>query len=443
MIGVNTLERIQSLDTIARIGTLHRIMPTWLESDGPNVPVGTICSIERIRGQADQDLLAEVVRVDRDGVSLVPYAAVANLSVGARIRALSGNARIPVGDAFLGRAINALGQPIDGKPGILADRFIPLNAEPLGALERESTSKVLQTGLRAIDGLLTLGHGQRIGIFAASGVGKTSLMSQLLRQVEADHCVICLVGERGREVEALWSHDLPAATRARTVLVAATSDQAAALRVRAVAQALALADNWRSQGKHVLLVLDSVTRLAMALREMGLAAGEPPTVRAYTPSVFAAIPKIVERCGSIRGGGSISAIMTVLSETDDVDDPISELMKSLLDGHLVLSRPLAEKGHFPAIDPLRSVSRNSNKLVDARHQADAMHALALIAKYESSRNLIESGLYNAGSNAEIDAAIAAQPALDGFMKQGMDEAISFDLMRTHLKSALGSADARP
>lgn len=442
MSGLRVLDQIKALDTVMRTGVLDRIMPTWLEADGPNVPVGTICSIARKGADPRSDLLAEVVRVDRKGVSLVPYAGVSGLSVGAKIRALSANAQIAVGNAFLGRAVDALGQAIDGKSPIIADQFALPSAEPLGALERENTNSVLHTGVRAIDGLLTLGLGQRVGIFAASGVGKTSLMNQILRQVEVDHCVICLVGERGREVESLWSHELSMSARARTVLVAATSDQAAALRVRAVAQALALASHWRAQGKHVLLVLDSITRLAMALREMGLAAGEPPTVRAYTPSVFAAIPKIVEQCGAIRDGGSISAIMTVLSETDDVDDPIAELMKSLLDGHLILSRTLAEKGHFPAIDPLRSVSRNADKLIDAGHYAEAGRAIALIARYESSRNLVESGLYSAGSNGEIDAAIAARPALDGFLRQGMDEAVSFDLMRTHLASAMVGIDAR-
>jgi flagellum-specific ATP synthase len=436
------IAQIRGLDSIARTGIVRRIMPTWFEADGPNVPIGTICIIERPKiSGPEQGLLAEVIRVDSKGVALVPYSDISNLSVGARLCALSGDGRVPVGDAFLGRAVDALGKAIDNKGAIFAETTLPLNMPPLGALDRETPATRLHTGIRTIDGLLTMGHGQRVGVFAASGVGKTSLMGQLLRQVETDYCVVCLIGERGREVEALWSRDISEEARARTVLVAATSDQAAALRVRAVHQALALASHWRSQGKHVFLLLDSVTRLAMALRELGLAAGEPPTVRAYTPSVFAAIPRVVEQCGSVRTGGSISAVMTVLSETDDVDDPISELMKSLLDGHIVLSRQLAEKGHFPAIDTLRSVSRNAAALIDTPHRNLARKAQTLLAKYETSTALIESGLYTAGSNEEIDAAIAARPALDAFMQQELDEAIDFDAMMMSLEGALRTVHA--
>jgi flagellum-specific ATP synthase len=429
---------IRSTDPVARVGRLCRIMPTWLEAFGPGVPIGTLCGIERMSDAADpQFLSAEVVRVDHDRITLVPYGDVTCVAVGARVVAMSGNARLPVGMAFLGRAIDALGAPIDGGAPIVPDRFVALNPDPPAALDRETPDEILETGIRTLDGFLTLGKGQRVGIFAASGVGKTSLLSQLLRQVRADICVACLVGERGLEVEAIWSKELGGAARSRSVVVAATSDAAAALRVRAVHQAVALARYWRDQGLNVFFILDSVTRFAMALREMGLAAGEPPTLRAYTPSVFSMIPRVVEQFGALKQGGSISAVMTVLSETDDVDDPLSELMKSLLDGHILLSRPLAESGHFPAIDPLKSVSRTVPTLRTSAHRKLSQTALGLIARHESARPLIDAGLYTAGATAEIDVAIAARPALDLFMQQRDDEHADFDAMLAQLSIAVG------
>jgi flagellum-specific ATP synthase len=438
MTGIHpVIAKIRATEPVKRIGTIQRIMPTWLEADGPNVPVGTVCRIDR--PAIKNDLLAEVIRVDQSGLALVPYSEVTGLSVGARIVATAGEARVPVGMGFLGRAVDALGNPIDGGDAITPDRFSKPNPDPPQPFERETTNDILTTGIRAIDGLLTMGRGQRVGIFAASGVGKTSLLSQMLRQVQADVCVTCLVGERGREVEAIWSRDLTANARKHSVLVAATSDQAAALRVRAVHQAIALACYWRDAGLSVFLVLDSVTRFAMALRELGLAAGEPPTVRAYTPSVFAIIPRVIEQCGALKSGGSITAAITVLSESDDVDDPLSELMKSLLDGHLLLSRTLAERGHFPAIDPLKSVSRNSGDLLDAAHRRAARKGLALMSRYESARSLIDAGLYSAGSNAEIDEAIARQPALDAYLQQELGERSSLPDTIEALTQAVGSA----
>jgi flagellum-specific ATP synthase len=431
-----SLAQLRSLEVIARTGTIRRVMPTWLEADGPNVPVGTVCEIGVAGNDNGLRSFAEVIRVDANSISLLPYFEVSRIEVGAQVRAVTGAAEVPVGRAFLGRAIDALGQPIDGGERILPEAWQPLHqAAPL-PLSRETPNEILETGIRAIDGLLTLGVGQRVGVFAASGVGKTSLLSQLIRQVETDVCIICLVGERGREVEAIWEKDLTNEARTRATLIAATSDQAAALRVRAVMQALALARYWRDLGLRVLFVLDSITRFAMALRERGLAAGEPPTVRAYTPSVFSIIPQVVEQCGALKNGGSISAVMTVLSENDDVEDPLSELMKSLLDGHFVLSRALAERRHFPAVDPLRSVSRNSSSLLPADQRAVVDRAHALIARYEGSRALIESGLYVAGSNAEIDEAIATQPAIDSFLRQGLDEKLGIDSTLEQLGNAL-------
>lgn len=429
---------LRSTQGLIRTGRLLRIMPTALEADGPGVPIGTLCRVEHATGD-HAPLLAEVVSVDRDRVRLVPHGDVSSLAVGARVAAVASDAKLPVGAKFLGRAIDCAGRPIDGGPPIVADALVAPNPDPPAPLERKSPDRMILTGIRAIDGLLTLGEGQRVGIFSASGVGKTSLISQLVRQVDADICIACLVGERGREVEAFWSRELAGEARARSVLVAATSDQPAALRVRAVHQAVALARHFRDRGAHVFLILDSVTRFAMALREIGLAAGEPPTVRAYPPSVFSVIPRIVEQCGALASGGAISAVLTVLSETDDVDDPLSELMKSVLDGHLILSRDLAGRGHFPAIDPLKSVSRAARSLRTSRHRELTSASIALLARYESARPLIEAGLHVAGSNRDIDAAIDAEPALTRYLRQELDETATLEDNLSLLEASVGAA----
>ena len=319
-----------------------------------------------------------------------------------------------------------LGEAIDDQGPIMADRFASRDMVNPLPLERVALKSRFDTGIAGIDGLLTLARGQRIGIFAAAGVGKTTLIEQLASQAEYDRCVICLIGERGREVEAFWQNCQASRHPERFTLVASTSDESAALRARAGNYALCLADYWRRKGEHVLLIVDSVTRMAMAMREIGLAAGEPPTVRAYTPSVFAAIPRFVEHCGAIRSGGAITAVMTILSETDDVDDPIAEMMKSLLDGHIILSRQIAEQGHFPAIDISRSVSRQAGKLMSAEHLDSATEIRKLLSVYDESRTLVESGIYKAGSNAQLDTAIRLRPAIMKFLMQPQNEKVAFE-----------------
>ncbi|HEU0065779.1 MAG TPA: FliI/YscN family ATPase [Sphingomonas sp.] len=417
------LAQLGALALVRPEGEVRRVTAGRIEATGPATLLGALCRI------GDGGMLAQVAAVDAQGIVLVPLEDGAPVALGARVSATALGANVGVGNGYAGRAVDALCRPIDGKGTIDANAQAPLRGGAWNTLDRAAPTRVLATGVRAIDGLLTLGEGQRIGIFAASGVGKTSLIEQIATGTQsasggATRCILCLVGERGREVEGFWRTLSARHDARRFTIVAATSDESAAMRARCVGIALAIAEHWRDAGEHVLLIIDSVTRLAMALREIGLAAGEPPTVRAYTPGVFAALPRVVERCGAARGGGAITAVMTVLSETDEVDDPIAETMKSLLDGHIVLSRTLAERGHFPAIDVTRSVSRQAARLMEPAHRTAARAVAAQLGIYEESRVMIQSGIYQAGSAPEVDAAIAGRDALMTFLQQGQDEWMS-------------------
>jgi flagellum-specific ATP synthase len=416
------IDEVRAADFAPRFGRVKSVAPGLIEASGPEAVLGELCSIET----KDADpLLAEVVGIDEARLLLSPLDTVARIALGAKVEAMSAGATVAVGDAFAGRAVDALGQAIDGGPVVRSTLRAPLAGRVPTPLKRAAPAKVIATGIRAIDGLLTLGAGQRIGIIAASGVGKTSLVEQLAVQSEADHVILCLVGERGREVQSLWRMLQGREDQGRFTIVAATSDESAAHRARAPSLALALAEHWRGEGRHVLVLVDSVTRLAMALREIGLAAGSPPTVRAYTPNVFSVLPRLVERCGALSRGGAITAIMTVLSETDDADDPIVELMKSLLDGHIVLSRSIAEQGHFPAIDVVRSVSRGIEKRISRSHRSAQRDVVAMLAAYDESRVMVETGAYRAGTNAILDRAIRSREAILSFLAQAMDERVDF------------------
>jgi flagellum-specific ATP synthase len=406
--------RLRALDPVVWRGHVRRVQPTYVDADGPNLPLGALC---RIATADDDHILAEVARVDGEGIRLSPFQLHKPVLVGAPVTGCGQADRVAVGPAFLGRALDALGRPIDGKAAPFVEAQWSLHGRMPGPLERAGGSSMIETGVRAIDGLLPLGRGQRIGLFAPSGAGKTTLLSQIVAQARADVVVICLIGERGREVGGIWTETLDRAARQRAIMVAATSDQSAAMRVRAAHCALAHAEHWRAEGKHVLFLLDSATRLAMAMRELGLASDEPPTVRGYTPGVFAAMPKIVERCGAVESGGAITAIFTVLSETEEIDDPVCEMLKSLLDGHILLSRSLAEKGQFPAIDVLRSISRQADRLMSERHRRLARQVAESLSAYETSRTLIETGLYSRGASAVIDRAIDRQTDIRRFLQQ--------------------------
>lgn len=417
-------------------GHVTKVSSGHLEATGPLSCVGDICEVEGKSVENERTpsklLMAEVTHIDDRKVILVPFGSIRNIRPGARVTSKSRDGLVPVGDVFLGRIIDALANPLDGRKAILPTHFRPLHGVILAPLDRETAKEIKPTGIKAIDGLLPIGTGQRIGIFAASGVGKTSLLSQITLQTSDEICILCLVGERGHEVDTLWSQICAKENSEKYCCVAATSDKSAALRVRAVYQSLALAEYWRDQGKKVTLVVDSVTRFAMALREIGLNSGEPPTLRAYTPNVFDALPRLVERCGAAKSGGAITAFISVLSETDENDDPITEVMKSLLDGHIILSRQLAESGQFPAIDITKSISRQSKHIMKESHSRAAQKAISLLSVYEESRIMIESGIYKIGTNSKLDEAINIRDQLRDFLKQNQNQHSDISITVTEL-----------
>ena len=440
------VSRISNLKPEHFTGAVTRVSPGHIEANGPHACLGDICKFVTSDTDISSDLngLAEVISVEEGRTILVPLESSLRAIPGTKIVRTNMRQGAKVGDQYSGRLVNALGAAIDGGSAMLSDLTYPLEGRILAPLDRIDNREIFSTGYRAIDGLLPISKGQRIGIFAASGVGKTTLIRELALKTTATRCVMCLVGERGREVDALWSELLASESADRYSLVTATSDQSAPLRVRAVYQAMCMAEYWRAKGEDVLLVFDSVTRFAMALREIGLAAGAPPTLRAYTPNVFDALPRLVERCGARKAGGSITAVFAILSESDDVDDPIVEVMKSLLDGHIILSRVLAEQGQFPAIDISRSVSRLSTDLMSPMHHKAAQNFRSLLTTFENAKIMIDSGIYKSGSNNKIDAAITSIDAIYSFLAQGSEETTSLEttLMELQKLAQAGVHDAQ-
>jgi flagellum-specific ATP synthase len=399
----------------ARLGWVRRLQGLAIEAEGPEAEVGELCRIAA-RPPA-KDLLAEVVGLRAGHVTLLAYGELEGVGAGAEVHALGQRSTIAAGDALLGRVIDAFGQPLDGRPLPPLTAQCPLRGVAPSPLARPRITRVLESGIRAIDALLTLGQGQRVGIFAGSGVGKSTLLGMIARHVRADVNVVALVGERGREVREFIDKQLGAQGLARSVVVVATADQPALARVRAAHAAVALAGWFADRGLQVVLTLDSMTRLAMARREIGLAAGEPPTARGYTPSVFAELPQICERCGTVPSGGSVSALLTVLVEGDDLNEPVSDSLRAILDGHIVLSRELAQQGDYPAIDVLKSVSRLLPDLANEGERALAAAAVQRLALLERHRQMVDIGAYQRGGNPALDEALEREPALRAWLRQ--------------------------
>lgn len=409
---------VSRADLANRHGRLTAFNGLVIEASGPEAHLGELCEVIPAHGAPIQ---AEVVGFRDNRVLLMPYGNVQGISADSRIRATGCSLSIPVGAGLLGRVVDAFSQPLDGGPAIAYDARYPLYREPINPLDRAEIDEILETGVRAIDGLLTLGVGQRVGVLAGSGVGKSTLLGMLAKHVRADVTVMGLIGERGREVGDFLAHSLGAEGLKRSVVMVATADQPALVRTHAVHAAHAVAEYFRDQGQSVLLIVDSMTRFAMAQREIGLAVGEPPTFRGYTPSVFGLLPKVLERCGRMRKGGAISAIYSVLVEGDDMNEPVTDHMRAILDGHIVLQRDLAARGHHPAIDVLQSTSRLMSRVVPEKELAIAREVKRHLAVYEGSRDLVELGAHQRGANPALDRALDIKPAFDQVLCQGASE----------------------
>lgn len=437
--------------SVERRGRVVEARGTMIKATGIVARIGEICILSAASEQINSDqnagtdstagansrhrLLAEVVGVSGEFTLLTPLGEIAGISTVTEVIATGRIQQIPVGDALLGRVLNATGVPMDGLPAPINQSMRDIQSAPPNPLLRAPISRALPTGVRAIDSLLTCAEGQRIGIFAAAGGGKSTLLGMLARGAKADVVVVSLVGERGREVNEFLEDSLGAEGRKRAVVVVATADRPALERARAAMTATAIAEEFRDQGKRVLLLVDSVTRHARALRDIGLAVGEPPTRRGFPPSVFSALPQLVERAGNGERG-SITAFYSILVEDEEQPDPIAEEMRSLLDGHIVLSRKLGGAGHFPAIDVLDSASRVMNRVTSKAHQAAAREARKSLGKYREIELLIQLGEYKPGSDADADEAIARWPKLNAHLRQAAEQLVGFDSNLVSLNEAL-------
>ncbi len=411
-------------------GYLTAIRGLLAEARGLDIPLGGLAEFETSAGFVP----AEVVGFRRDQLQLMPLVATRGLEPGCRVWPLAHKATVPVGAFLLGRVIDAMGNPMDAGPAFPPSARGRLYRDPIPALQRPVLSEAIDVGVRSINAAATLARGQRIGLFAGTGIGKSTLLGMMVRGTNADVRVLALIGERGREVREFIDREI-GETRHSTVVVAVPSDSSPLLRMRGAYVATAIAEYFRDTGKNVLLLMDSLTRFAFAAREIGLARGEPATTKGYTPSVFSELPVLVERAGRLQHG-SITGVYSVLVEGDDMDDPIADAVRGLLDGHIVLSRSLAEKGHFPAIDVLGSISRAMSSIVDSEHQALALHLRRLLAAYRDAEDLIQVGAYARGSDSVVDEAIERRPAIEAFLCQDAREVIPMDGMVTELQQTL-------
>ncbi len=414
---------LNHMDSLLYTGNVTQVVGLTIESQGPAVELGEICQLYNLRG--DRYIQAEVVGFKDENVLLMPFGELQGIGPGSSVVATRKPFIIPVGEGILGRVVDGLGMPMDGKGNIVPDRWIEVSNSPPNPLERQRIQKPLHLGIRAIDGMLTCGQGQRMGIFAGSGVGKSTLLGMIARNSDADVNVIALIGERGREVREFIEQDLKEEGLKKSVLVVATSDQPALVRIKGAMVATAIAEYFRDMGKNTMLMMDSLTRLAMAQREVGMAIGEPPVSRGYTPSVFAMLPKLLERSGN-SCTGSITGLYTVLVDGDDFNEPISDAVRGILDGHIILSRELANRNHYPAIDVLASVSRVMPDIVNREQIKKCNYIKNLMAIYNENKDLINIGAYKPGTNSKIDESMEKMEVINEFLQQEVQEKTTFD-----------------
>ncbi len=414
---------VRNAETMSRTGKIENIVGMSIEASGGRAAIGDICRI--YSNESGGQVPAEVVGFKNDHILLMPYANMSGISAGNFVRNTGKRLTLPVGPFLRGRVINALGQPIDGKEPFQRGDSYSIDSGYINPMARPPIRERMEFGVKAIDSLLTIGKGQRIGIFAGSGVGKSTLLGMIAKNVKADINVIALVGERGREVLEFMQKDLGEEGMRRSILVVATSDQPAMLRMKCPSVATSIAEYFRDQGYDVLLMMDSLTRFAMAQREIGLAIGEPPVSRGYTPSMYAEMPKLLERSGNFSTG-SITGVYTVLVEGDDTNEPIADTVRGILDGHIVLSRQLANSNHFPAIDVGASISRLMVEIVPEEHRQLAGRLRDVLSVYEKNADLVSIGAYKAGTNPRLDHALKKIDAINQFLCQGIDEAFSYE-----------------
>ncbi|MCE5282411.1 MAG: flagellar protein export ATPase FliI [Deltaproteobacteria bacterium] len=414
---------LEQINPIRVHGKVSEIIGLVVEGHGPAASIGEVCMIAS--GGLEKQLPAEVVGFKKGKVLLMPLHSMQGIGPGCKIMSMGRKASVHVGKNLLGRVIDGLGNPIDNHGAIECEKEYPIYADPINPLKRRRIAEPMDLGIRALNGVLCCGKGQRMGIFSGSGVGKSVLMGMMARNTKADVNVIGLIGERGREVREFLEKNLGEEGLSRSVVVVAGSDSHPLIRMRAAYVATTISEYFRDLGNDVLLMVDSLTRFAMAQREIGLSVGEPPATKGYTPSVFSLLPKLLERSGTLEGRGSITGLYTVLVEGDDFNEPISDASRSILDGHIYLTRDLANKNHYPAIDILQSVSRVMNDIVDEQHRQLAKKIVNVLATYKKAEDLINIGAYVQGSNPDIDYAIAMVERVNRFLRQDIGEKIDF------------------
>ena len=420
------IEQIPNIPTFKKFGRVTRVVGLMIESRGPDSSIGDVCKIhvDTVKN-GRQIILAEVVGFKDEIVVLMPFTSLREISIGCLVEGTGAPLEVKVGPELIGKVLDSMGNPIDGTLLPRGLMTVPTEQDPPNPLTRPPINERLEVGVKAIDGMLTVGNGQRVGIFAGSGVGKSTLLGMIARNTQADLNVIALIGERGREVREFIERDLGPEGLSRSIVVAATSDQPALMRIKGAFTATAIAEYFRNRGLNVMLMMDSVTRVAMAQREIGLATGEPPAQKGYTPSVFAILPKLLERTGT-NEKGSITAFYTVLVDGDDMNEPIADTVRGILDGHIVLDRNLANKGQYPAINVLKSVSRLMNHVAEPAHKQAAERLRELYYTYDKSEDLINIGAYKRGTSKEIDEAIHYEPLITAYLKQGYLDKVTLE-----------------
>jgi flagellum-specific ATP synthase len=433
--AADLIGQVDFIDSFKRYGRVKRVVGLMIESQGPEISIGDVCFIH-VGTEKKRKIQAEVVGFNEENVILMPYTSIHDISPGSLVETTMKPLEIKAGPGLIGKVVDSLGMPLDQSSLPKGLASVPTEQNPPNPLSRPPISEPIEVGVRMIDSLLTVGNGQRVGIFAGSGVGKSTLLGMIARNTTADLNVIGLIGERGREVREFIERDLGPEGLKRSIVVVSTSDQPALMRIKGAYTATAIAEYFRDKGLNVMLMMDSVTRVAMAQREVGLAVGEPPTTKGYTPSVFAILSRLLERTGT-NEHGSITGFYTVLVDGDDMNEPIADTVRGILDGHFVLDRDLANKGQYPAVNVLKSISRIMNNIVSEDHIKAAERLRGLLSTYINSEDLINIGAYKKGSSPEIDEAIMRYPQILNFLKQGTNDQVSIDQSVQELLQLVG------